>query len=33
MKMKIQIKARTIKEIKAYKDQPIKTGNIIATFK
>jgi biotin carboxyl carrier protein len=35
MKMEIQIKstsAGTIKEIKAYKDQPIKTGDIVITF-
>ena len=35
MKMEIQIKspsAGTIKEIKAYKDQPIKTGDIVVTF-
>ena len=35
MKMEIQIKstsARTIKEIKAYKDQPIKTGDIVVIF-
>ena len=35
MKMEIQIKspsAATIKEIKAYKDQPIKTGDIVVTF-
>jgi biotin carboxyl carrier protein len=35
MKMEIQIKstsAGTIKEIKAYKDQPIKTGDVVVTF-
>jgi biotin carboxyl carrier protein len=35
MKMEIQIKstsAGTIKEIKAYKDQPIKTGDIVVIF-
>ena len=35
MKMEIQIKspsAGTIKEIKVYKDQPIKTGDIVVAF-
>ena len=35
MKMEIQIKspsAGTVKEIKACKDQPIKTGDIVVTF-
>jgi biotin carboxyl carrier protein len=35
MKMEIQIKspsAGTIKEIKTYKDQPIKTGDIVVNF-
>jgi biotin carboxyl carrier protein len=35
MKMEIQIKSPivgTIEEVKAYKDQPIKTGEIVVTF-
>ena len=35
MKMEIQIKspsAGTIKEIKVYKDQPVKTGEILVAF-